>query len=55
MHRPRSRGAVGWFAAGFALFWLGDLYTYSYPRLLGAEVPFPSIGDGPVRRSSTRC
>ena len=28
------------------LFWLGDLYTYSYPRLFGADVPFPSIGDG---------
>ena len=32
-------------AAGSALFWLGDLYTYSYPHLLGAEVPFPSPGD----------
>ena len=31
--------------AGSALFWLGDLYTYSYPHLLGAEVPFPSPGD----------
>ena len=29
-----------------ALFWLGDLYTYSYPRLFGADVPFPSLGDG---------
>ena len=28
-----------------ALFWLGDLYTYSYPQLLGADVPFPSLGD----------
>ena len=28
------------------LFWLGDLYTYSYPRLFGADVPFPSLGDG---------
>ena len=34
-----------WFAVGFALFWLGDVYTYSYPRLLGSEVPFPSLGD----------
>ncbi|MEA2253150.1 MAG: hypothetical protein QOG70_3392 [Solirubrobacteraceae bacterium] len=45
-HRPAC--AVAWwcFALGFALFWLGDLYTYSYPRLFGADVPFPSIGDG---------
>jgi diguanylate cyclase (GGDEF)-like protein/PAS domain S-box-containing protein len=44
-HRPASRGPWRWFAVGFVLFWLGDLYTYSYPRLLGREVPFPSIGD----------
>ncbi len=31
------------------LFWLGDLYTYSYPRLFGTEVPFPSLGDGVLR------
>ena len=45
-HRPRS--ALPWhlLALGSALFWLGDLYTYSYPHLLGAEVPFPSLGDG---------
>jgi diguanylate cyclase (GGDEF)-like protein/PAS domain S-box-containing protein len=43
--RPQSRGPWLWFAVGFLLFWLGDLYTYSYPRLLGEEVPFPSIGD----------
>jgi diguanylate cyclase (GGDEF)-like protein/PAS domain S-box-containing protein len=34
------------FAVGFLLFWLGDLYTYSYPRVFGHDVPFPSIGDG---------
>ena len=33
-------------ASGCLLFWLGDLYTYSYPRLFGADVPFPSLGDG---------
>ena len=45
-HRPGH--ALPWelLAAGSALFWLGDLYTYSYPHLLGAEVPFPSLGDG---------
>src|SRR4051812_12871243 len=45
MHRLR-RGPWQWFALGFALFWCGDLYTYSYPLVLGREVPFPSIGDG---------
>jgi diguanylate cyclase (GGDEF)-like protein/PAS domain S-box-containing protein len=44
-HRPASK--LPWYllAGGSALFWLGDLYTYSYPHLLGAEVPFPSLGD----------
>src|SRR5919201_4460506 len=44
-HRPVSVAPWRWFAGGFLLFWLGDLYTYSYPRLLGKEVPFPSLGD----------
>ena len=42
---PRPAGPWRWFALGFLLFWLGDLYTYSYPRLTGTEVPFPSLGD----------
>ena len=46
LHSPASPGPWRCFAVGFALFWLGDLYTYSYPRLFGADVPFPSIGDG---------
>src|SRR4051812_37368353 len=46
LHKPASPGPWRFFAVGFALFWLGDLYTYSYPRLFGADVPFPSIGDG---------
>jgi diguanylate cyclase (GGDEF)-like protein/PAS domain S-box-containing protein len=45
-YKPASRGPWMWFAVGMTLFWLGDLYTYSYPRLLGADVPFPSLGDG---------
>jgi diguanylate cyclase (GGDEF)-like protein/PAS domain S-box-containing protein len=45
IHRPRARLAWWCFAAGLALFWLGDLYTYSYPKLFGADVPFPSPGD----------
>jgi diguanylate cyclase (GGDEF)-like protein/PAS domain S-box-containing protein len=44
-HRPASSLPWTLLAAGSALFWLGDLYTYSYPHLLGAEVPFPSPGD----------
>jgi diguanylate cyclase (GGDEF)-like protein/PAS domain S-box-containing protein len=45
-YKPASRGPWMWFAIGMTLFWLGDLYTYSYPRLFGADVPFPSLGDG---------
>jgi diguanylate cyclase (GGDEF)-like protein/PAS domain S-box-containing protein len=45
IHRPRARLAWWCFALGLALFWLGDLYTYSYPKLFGADVPFPSPGD----------
>ena len=46
MHRPASPAPWRWFAVGFALFWFGDLYTYSYPLLLDGDVPFPSPGDG---------
>ena len=45
-YRPAAKRSWLFFALGFALFWLGDLYTYSYPRVFGGEVPFPSIGDG---------
>ena len=45
-YKPASRGPWRWFALGMLLFWLGDLYTYSYPRLFNADVPFPSLGDG---------
>jgi diguanylate cyclase (GGDEF)-like protein/PAS domain S-box-containing protein len=45
-YKPASPGPWMWFAVGMTLFWLGDLYTYSYPRLFGADVPFPSLGDG---------
>jgi len=44
-HRPTSKLPWLLLAGGSALFWLGDLYTYSYPHLLGADVPFPSPGD----------
>ena len=45
IHRPQA--AIAWwlFVIGLFLFFAGDLYTYSYPKLLGADVPFPSLGD----------
>ena len=45
MNRPGARAAWWLFAAGQFLFFSGDIYTYSYPKLTGAEVPFPSFGD----------
>jgi diguanylate cyclase (GGDEF)-like protein/PAS domain S-box-containing protein len=45
MHRPGARAAWWLFAAGQFLFFSGDLYTYSYPKLTGADVEFPSVGD----------
>jgi PAS domain-containing protein len=45
LHRPQAKLAWGCVALGFTLFWLGDLYTYSYPLLLERDVPFPSLGD----------
>ncbi len=45
LHRPRSVAPWIFFAVGFFLFWVGDLYTYSYPLLLDRDVPFPSPGD----------
>jgi diguanylate cyclase (GGDEF)-like protein/PAS domain S-box-containing protein len=44
-HKPVSRLPWLCFVGGLSLFWLGDVYTYSYPKLLGHEVPFPSFGD----------
>jgi diguanylate cyclase (GGDEF)-like protein len=45
LYRPEARLAWSLVALGFLLFWLGDLYTYSYPLLLHRDVPFPSLGD----------
>jgi len=45
MHKPRARAAWWLFAAGQFLFFSGDLYTYSYPKVFGADVGFPSVGD----------
>jgi diguanylate cyclase (GGDEF)-like protein/PAS domain S-box-containing protein len=44
-YRPASRAPWWLFATGSALFWAGDLYTYTYPRVFGGDVPFPSPGD----------
>jgi hypothetical protein len=41
---PR-RAALVLFIVGQFLFFAGDLYTYSYPKLFGADVEFPSLGD----------
>jgi diguanylate cyclase (GGDEF)-like protein/PAS domain S-box-containing protein len=46
LHKPQARLAWWLFVAGQFLFFLGDLYTYSYPRLFHVSVPFPSLGDG---------
>jgi diguanylate cyclase (GGDEF)-like protein/PAS domain S-box-containing protein len=45
LHRPRARAAWFLFIIGQFLFFAGDLYTYSYPKLFGADVEFPSLGD----------
>jgi diguanylate cyclase (GGDEF)-like protein/PAS domain S-box-containing protein len=48
VRRNRPATALPWWflSVGVGLFWLGDLYTYSYPKLLHKDVPFPSLGDG---------
>jgi diguanylate cyclase (GGDEF)-like protein/PAS domain S-box-containing protein len=47
VRRNKPGYALPWwlFAVGLGLYWMGDVYTYSYPKLLHAEVPFPSVGD----------
>jgi diguanylate cyclase (GGDEF)-like protein/PAS domain S-box-containing protein len=45
LHRPKARAAWLLFILGQFLFFAGDLYTYSYPKVFGAEVEFPSLGD----------
>ena len=40
-YQPASRGPWICSRSGLALFWLGDLYTYSYPQLLGARRAVP--------------
>src|SRR5581483_4760464 len=45
IHKPAARTAWWFMAGGLALYFMGDIYTYSYPKLFGADVPFPSPGD----------
>ncbi len=48
IRRNKPAYSLPWwlFAVGFLLYWMGNVYTYSYPQLiLHHEVPFPSIGD----------
>ncbi len=45
MHKPRARLAWLLLACGQLLFFAGDVYTYSYPKLFHHDVPFPSPGD----------
>jgi len=46
--RQRGRGALPWFllGLGMGLTWIGQIYTYNYPRVVQASVPFPSLADG---------
>ncbi len=46
LNRPVSARPWWCFVVGLGLFWLGDLYTYSYPKLFHKDIPFPSLGDG---------
>ena len=45
LHKPSVHVAWWLFVIGQFLFFSGDLYTYSYPKLFGADVGFPSAGD----------
>src|SRR5437588_1841249 len=44
-NKPTARAAWWLFAAGQFLYFSGDVYTYGYRKVFGADVPFPSIGD----------
>src|SRR5579862_5996399 len=44
-HRPKARLAWWLLVIALALYWAGDLYTYTLPRVFGVNVPFPSPGD----------
>ena len=45
IHKPKAQAAWWLMVLGQFLFFSGDLYTYSYPKVFGADVGFPSLGD----------
>ena len=45
VHKPRARLPWLLFIVGQFLFFAGDVYTYSYRLVFGADVEFPSFGD----------
>ena len=45
LHKPRARLPWLLFIVGQFLFFAGDVYTYSYRLVFGADVEFPSFGD----------
>ncbi len=45
LHRPKAVAAWWLFATGQFLFVAGDIYTYTFPKLFGTTVGFPSLGD----------
>jgi diguanylate cyclase (GGDEF)-like protein/PAS domain S-box-containing protein len=46
IHKPKAQAAWWLMVLGQFLFFSGDLYTYSYPKLFHKDVGFPSLGDG---------
>ena len=53
-HRPTSKAPWLFFGVGFLLFWLGDVYTYSYRWLIGRDNPRSRRSATPRTSSSTR-
>jgi diguanylate cyclase (GGDEF)-like protein/PAS domain S-box-containing protein len=45
LHHPNARAAWTLLVIGQFLYVAGDVYTYTYPDLLGGTVGFPSAGD----------
>src|SRR5437016_3578949 len=45
--RQRKAYVLAWFlfGLGMGLTWIGQIYTYNYPRVVHASVPFPSLAD----------
>ncbi len=44
-NRPKAKGAWWLLLSGLVLYWIGDVYTYSYRELANVQIPFPSFGD----------